>query len=396
LLSLYSIRSVSLHFIKKKEKGLKIAINTRLLLKNRLEGIGWFTYESLRRIVKIHPEHQFYFLFDRSFDEEFVFAKNVVPKVVPPQARHPFLFYFWFEQSLPSVLKKIQPDLFVSPDAFNSLKSPFKNLLVIHDLNFEHHPEMVPFLVRKYYRYYSPRFAQKADRIATVSEFSRQDIIRQYGVDASKVDVVYNGANENFRPLTEGEKALVKQFYTAGSDYFIFIGALSQRKNLSNLFRAFDLYKQSSDTNTKLMVVGEKMFHNDDIKSAYSELRHKGDIIFTGRLGPSELYKVLGASLALTYVSVFEGFGIPIIEAFCAGTAVITSNITSMPEIAGDAALTVDPFNPQSIANAMKKITFDHKLKNILIEKGKIRRENFSWDKTAQLLWQSIEKTLKT
>ena len=350
-------------------KSLKIAVNTRLLLKNKLEGIGWFTYESFKRIVIKHPEHKFYFLFDRKWDDDFVFAPNVTPVLVPLQARHPLLFYLWFEKSLPRTLNKINPDIFVSPDAFNSLNSNYKNLLIIHDLNFEHYPDILPWLVRKYYLHFTPKFVKKATRIATVSEFSKQDIINHYNVNAADIDVVYNGANENFRPLSEEEKHLVRKKYTHGSKYFIFIGAFNKRKNIGNLLKAFDIYKQKSGSDTKLLLVGTKMFSNDEIKKMYEQTLFKNDVVFTGRLEPDELYKVLGAALALTYVSIFEGFGIPIVEAFYAEVPVITSNKTSMPEVAGDAALLVDPFDVADIASALTKISEDKNLGKLLVEK---------------------------
>lgn len=373
---------------------MKIAVNTRLLLKNKLEGIGWFTYESLKRIVIQHPEHEFFFIFDRKYDEKFVFADNVTPIVIGPQARHPILHYLWFEHSIPGVLKKIKPDIFLSPDAYSSLKTKYKTLLVIHDLNFEHFPEHMPWLVRKYYTFYTPRFAKKANRIATVSEFSKKDIIEQYGISPNKIDVVYNGANENFKPVNDDIKTKIKQKYTQGEDFFVFIGALNPRKNLVNLFKAFDIYRSQNETAVKLVVVGEKMWWTGKIKETYDSMKYKNEVIFTGRLEPDELYKVVGTSLAVTYVSIFEGFGIPIVEAWYAETPVITSNVTAMPEIAGDAALITDPLLPESIADAMKSITFDDVLRQQLIEKGKIRRQQFSWDKTAENLWASIENTI--
>ena len=377
-----------------KNKSLKIAVNTRLLLKNKLEGIGWFTYESLKRIVLSHPEHEFYFIFDRKYDESFIFAENVKPIVIGPPARHPVLHYLWFEHSIPRVLRKINPDIFLSPDAYGSLNTKTKTLIVLHDLNFEHSPEHMPWLVRKYYRYYTPLFAKKADRIATVSQFSKNDIVEQYGVSPSKIDVVYNGANQKFKPIAEKVKASTKQKYTAGSDFFVFIGALNPRKNLVNLFKAFDIYKIENQTNAKLLVVGEKMWWTGDLKDAYEKMKYKEEVVFTGRLEMEELCNVVGSALAVAYVSIFEGFGIPIVEAWYAETAVITSNVTAMPEIAGDAALIIDPFQPESIANAMKSITFDDVLREKIIEKGIERRKKFSWDKTASNLWDSIEKTI--
>ena len=219
---------------------MKIAVNTRLLIKDKLEGIGWFTYESLKRIVTAHPEHEFFFIFDRDYDGEFIFSTNVTPVVIGPQARHPVLFYIWFEFSLPAALKKIKADLFISPDAYLSLKTKVPSLLVIHDLNFEHYPKMVPFLARKHYQFFTPKFAEKADRIATVSQFSKDDIVQNYHISPEKIDVVYNGANETFYPINEDDKKKAKAMYCEGNDYFVFIGALNPRKNLVNLFKAFD------------------------------------------------------------------------------------------------------------------------------------------------------------
>jgi len=144
----------------------------------------------------------------------------------------------------------------------------------------------------------------------------------------------------------------------------------------------------------KLVVVGEKMWWTGKIKDTYEQMKYKDEVVFTGRLEPEELYKVIGAAIAVAYISIFEGFGIPIVEAWYAETAVITSNVTAMPEIAGDAAMITDPFIPQDIANAMKSITFDDGLRQRLIEKGRERRKLFSWDKTAKNLWDSIEKTM--
>lgn len=373
---------------------LKIAVNTRLLLKNKLEGIGWFTYESLKRIVLSHPEHEFYFIFDRKYDEEFIFAPNVKVVVVGPQARHPFLFYMWFEFSIPHILKKIGADLFLSPDAYCSLRTKIKTLIVIHDLNFEHFPENMPWLVRNYYTYFTPRFAKKANRIATVSEFSKVDIVEQYDISPEKIDVVFNGANKSFKALTDDLKKSTKEKYCNDQEFFVFIGALNPRKNLVNLFKAFDLYRHQNQTSTKLLVVGEKMWWTGEIKDTFESMMFKDEVVFTGRLEPDELHKVVGSALAVAYVSIFEGFGIPIVEAWYAETPVITSNVTAMPEIAGNAALITDPFCPQSIADAMKSITFDEKLRQDLIEKGKLRRQKFSWEKTAENLWNSMNKTM--
>lgn len=374
---------------------MKIVVNTRLLLKNKLEGIGWFTYETLKRITKSHPEHHFIFIFDRTFDQEFIFSDNITPVVLSPQARHPLLFYIWFEYSITRILKDLKADLFLSPDGYLSLSTEVKSLAVIHDLNFEHYPKDLPYLVRRYYQYFFPKFAHKAVRIATVSEYSKQDIATTYGVESNKIDVVYNGVGESFAPVSEEEKRNTKNKYTRSSDFFLFIGSLHPRKNITRLFLAFDEFKKSTSSDIKLLIVGQKYWWTNEIEHAFKNMQFQADVLFTGGLPHQELKNIIASAMALVYVSYFEGFGIPILEAMQCDVPVITSNITSMPEVAGDAALFVDPFSVDSIKEAMLKIANDEQMRITLIEKGRERRQVFSWDKTAGLLWESIEKIIQ-
>ena len=375
---------------------MKIAVNTRLLLKDRLEGIGWFSHESLRRIVCQHPEHQFYFLFDRPYDESFVYNSNVTPIVAHPPARHPYLWYLFFEMGIPYQLRKIQPNLFLSTDGWIPLhlNPDIKVVDVIHDLNFEHHPEFIKPSVLRYYRRFFHRFAQTADRIATVSEYTRNDIHQLYQVPLENIDVVYNGCNEQFRPLTAEEQRVMKETYAHGCDYFLFVGLIHKRKNLDTIFRAFDLFKEQTDNDMKLVVVGDKKWWQGDIEDSFNAMRHQEDVIMLGRQSMPVLTQLTGAARALVYASLFEGFGIPILEAFHAETAVITSNVTSMPEVAGEAALLVDPHREEDIAEAMRALWQDDDLRNRLIDKGRTRRECFSWQQTADKLWQTIKTAL--
>ena len=373
---------------------MEIVVNTRLLLKNKLEGIGWFAYETLKRITTNHPEHHFVFLFDRDFDEEFIFSDNITPIILLPQARHPFLFYWWFEFSVADFLNKFKPDIFLSPDGYMSLKANVKQLAVIHDLNFEHYPNDLPFLVRKYYKYFFPKFAHKATRIATVSEFSKNDIIQQYHINPANIDVLYNGCNDLYKPIDETLQQQTKQNFSKNCDYFLFVGALHPRKNISRLLKAYDKFKSTQSSEIKMLIVGEKYYWTSEIKHTYLNMKFRDDVIFTGRLLPEDLKNVLGAALALTYVPYFEGFGIPILEAMNCDTPLITSNVTSMPEVAKDAALLVDPFSIDSIANAMLYLYKVESMRNQLINKGRKRKLDFSWDKTANALWESIERTV--
>jgi glycosyltransferase involved in cell wall biosynthesis len=371
-----------------------IAVNTRLLLKDKLEGLGWFTYETLKRIVKDHPEHRFIFFFDRPYDNQFVFADNITPVVLQPQARHPLLWYLFFEWSIPKALIKYKADVFLSTDGWVSLSSKIKTIDVIHDINFEYYPEHIKWLVRQYYHYFFPRFARKADRIATVSCYSKGTIIEKYKIPEDKIDVIYNGAGEQYKPVPAESQEKIRIKYANGNRYFIFVGLLHPRKNIANLFRAYETFRHQHHEPVKLLIVGEKKWWKGEMEQVYRDLEFRDDVIFTGRLQADELNLVMASALALVYVSIFEGFGIPIIEAMQSGVPVITSNVTAMPEIAGDAALLADPFSPNSIADQMKRMATDEKLREQLISKGLIRCKDFSWQKTADGLWNSIEKVM--
>ncbi len=369
---------------------MKIAVNTRLLLTGKLEGIGWFTYQGLKRIVRAHPEVKFYFIFDRPFCPSFIFAGNVHPVRLRPPARHPLLYYLYFEYALAGYLKRLQPDLFVSPDGFLSCRYQGKQLPVFHDLNFMHHPEYVPRLTASYYKYFFPKYAAKASRIATVSDFSKNDIVRTFGYPAEKVDVVYNGVNEGFAPVDQAASEEIKRRHTEGRPYFVYIGALHKRKNIDHMLLAFDRFRGRDQEGHKLVVIGAPMFGSGDIERVFQSMVYKDDVIMAGRLYGEELRALVASARALLLVSHFEGFGIPIIEAMKCEVPVIASNVTSMPEVAGGAALLVNPSSVDEIANAMQEIAGNKALREQLVALGKVRALDFSWDKTAGLLWDSM------
>jgi glycosyltransferase involved in cell wall biosynthesis len=358
-----------------------------------MEGIQWFTFELFKRITQAHPEHQFYFIFDRPFNKEFVFSKNVHPYVLKPQTRHPFLYLIWFHWQLPRFFKKHQIDAFISPDGFLPLKTKTPTLAVIHDINFEHFPKGMPFLYVWYYLKFFPKYAKIATRIVTVSHFSKADIIQKYAIENSKIDVVYNGINKSFVPISKEEQIKTRQKFTKGKPYFLFVGSLHPRKNLPNLLKAFEKYKQIAQNETQLLVVGSKLFKTKAIFKAYNQMIYRENVHFCGHLFEYDLHKVTASAKALTFVSYFEGFGIPIVEAFACQTPVITSKTSSMPEIAGDAAILINPHSTDEIAQALQKMDNEH-LRLELIEKGKIRSKDFDWNISAQKLWENIEEIL--
>ena len=374
---------------------MRIAVNTRLLLKGKLEGIGWFSYQTLERIVRNHPEHEFFFFFDRAYDESFVFASNVTPVVVHPQARHPILFYLWFEWSIPYMLRKYKIDLFLSPDSYMSLSTKVPTCLVIHDLAFEHYPEHFVTSHRLYWRHYSPLFARKATRIATVSSFSKADISKRYGIDPGKIDLVCNGAHDEYKPLTADGREQVKKEYADGCEYFVFAGAIHPRKNIVNLLKAFVAFKKHQRTNMKLVIVGRPAWKYEEVEEMKANMPFKEDVKWVGYMNVDELSKVMAGAYALVYASLFEGFGIPILEAMQCDVPAIVSNTSSMPEVAGDAALLVDPTDVGDIAEKMHLMYKDEALRARLIVNAKKQVKKFNWDTSAERLWECMMKCVK-
>lgn len=372
-----------------------IVVNTRLLIPGRLDGIGRFSYETLQRMTTQHPDDQFVFLFDRAISEEFIFSPNITPVKLLPPARRAFLFKIWFNWSVASVLRDLQPDLFLSPDGIIPLRTKTPCLPVIHDLNFEHYPEDIHPRYINYYRKYYPQFAHKATRVATVSEYSKSDLVKTYGLAPEKIDVVYNGASHGFRQLDEETATAVRAKYSDGAPYFLFVGSLHPRKNIVRLVQAFGQFRSKHDLPHKLLIVGERFWGNEALNKVLQDFPYNDDVVFTGRISPAALHSVMGAAFALTYVPYFEGFGIPIVEAMQCGVPVITANVTSMPEVAGDAALLVDPFSVDSIAAALETMALDAAKRDELIAKAIARHNVFNWDRTTELLWDSMMKTIE-
>jgi glycosyltransferase involved in cell wall biosynthesis len=359
-----------------------------------MDGIGWFAYNTLKHITTENPAIEFHFLFDSGVDESFLFSKNITPHNLFPPAKHALLNIAWFEWSVKRVLKKIQPDLFLSPDGILCLGWNGKQFGVIHDINFYHYPEDLKFSNRRYYNYFFPRFAKKAAGLATVSEYSKFDISSSFGIENDKIDVVYCGINSFYHAVDKKTMEQVRVKYTGGAPFFVFVGTISPRKNLLNLLKAFEVYKSETNSETKLLIVGSGIYKVGELYHFRRKMTFGSDVVFTGRLPDLELNNILASAVGLVFVPRFEGFGIPLIEAMQCDIPIIASNVTSIPEVVGDAGLLVDPFNVEQIKVAMTKISNDAGLRMQLIEKGRIRKAFFSWEKTADLLWTSVTKCL--
>lgn len=369
---------------------MNIAVNARFLLKDRLEGLGRFSHETIQRLVQQHPEHTFHLYFDRPYDPQFIYGDNVVPHVLFPPARHPYLYPIWFDWAVAYRLKKDKADVFYSPDGFLCLRTQVPSLAVIHDLAFEHFPQYVSAAGVKFYKSYFPRYARKAARIATVSEFSKADIVKTYGIAESQIDVVYNGVSEAFVPADDTTQTDTRIRFSESKPYFLYVGALQPRKNIVHLLKAFDRFKALGDFPHQLVLAGRDAWQNEEMKQVYESMSFKSEVRFTGRVSESDLIALLGSASALTYLPYFEGFGLPVAEAMRCGTPVITSPVSSLPEVGGDAALYAEPENVDAISLQLQKLASDESLRESLAQKAMIQAQQFTWEKTANLVWKSL------
>ncbi len=377
-----------------KERRIKIAINTRFLIKDKLEGIGWFSYNILKELVETHPEVEFYFIFDRPYDPQFIFSKNVIPVLVSPPARHPFLWYIWFELVLPKTLKKINPDVFLSLDAYTSIRANVKKVTVVHDIAFAFFDGHVPFLVEKFMRYFTPKYLKASDEVITVSESSKRDIINYYHCDSKKIWVSCNASSPVYKPINNNEKKAFKNNNTAGLPYFIFVGSIHPRKNVINLLKAFEIFKRTDSKSMQLVVIGRFAWQFESVKNYYNSMKFKNDVIFVNHLAQEALHKWVSAAEALIYVPFYEGFGIPLIEAMSCKIPIVCSNISSMPEVTENAAIHVSPNDIEEIASAMHEVLQEN-IKEQLIANGQEQIKKYSWQKGASIVWQAIENVIE-
>lgn len=371
---------------------MRIAVNAIFLQKEQLEGYGHYANEVFRRMVQQHPEHEFIFVFDRQYDPKYKYADNVTCIVVPPAARHPLAFFTWYNVKAPAALRSRKPDVWVQPYGFCSLTTKIPQVLVMHDLSFIHFPQFIPWYHRLYYRLFTKRFVRKAKQVVAVSQYTKDDIVKQYGTNEEKISVVHGAARELFQPISWFDREDLKEGFAGGTEYFICTGGIHPRKNLLNLLKAFSLFKKWQQSNMKLLIAGRLAWDYESFLEKIKTYKYRDDVVLLGYQPDETLARITAGAYAMVYPSFFEGFGLPIAEAMQSEVPVITSDSGSMPEVGGDAALYADPNQPDAIAKHMQHLYRDEILRTTLVEKGKQRAKQFSWDKAATELYAVIER----
>ncbi len=364
---------------------MKIGVNARLLVSPKMEGIARYIYETTVHMALTHPDDEFILFFDRQYNGKFIFPSNIKCVVVPWHARHSYIWYLWFEIMLPMYFKIYKIDVFYSGEGYLSKKSRVPTLLVLHDLTYLHYPEHVQKDSLMYFRKNTPKFLEIAQTVVTVSHYVKGDIIRHFAITPEKIKVAYNAVT----PIQPQKHTKLPPIL---EPYFIYVGAIHPRKNVKNIIEAFLQFKISQKTNIKLVLLGRMAW---DTKEIEQMVNFSEDIIYLGMLDDDSKNVWIRNAVCMVYVSLFEGFGIPILEAMNLGTPVITSNITSMPEVASDAAICVDPTSINEIAEAMNTILKDNTLRDTLIEKGHKRVKDFQWSKSAQIIYSELFKIVK-
>lgn len=368
----------------------KIAINCRLWIPGKLEGIGYFLQEITTRWMQSHPDCEFHLFFDQPTSLSFTQYPHVHVHVMYPPARHPLLYRIWFNWRVVQRLKRIKADLFFSPEALCPLGGRTPMVISVHDLAYLHFPSTFDDANLKYLKKYMPFFIEKAQKIVTVSNFSKRDIAKHFPDSAHKVAVAHNGCRPIFRPLIEAQKQQFRRAHTDGREYFFYYGSLNARKNIVTLLHGFQKYKEKHQTSCQLVLGGRKGWKTEAMEQAYQQHPFRNDIHFTGYLKESDLSLWLAAASALTYISHFEGFGLPVLEAMQAGVPVITSRDTSMEEIAGPAAYYVAPHSANEVASAMNEIHRQPEKTEEKVKWGLNRASTFSWDSTAEKIWKVL------
>ena len=358
---------------------MRIGIDARITYYSRA-GIGQYTRQLIRALAQVVTDDEVLILQSKKDKKPLVEGS--------PCFRQRSLWtpsHHRLEQlTLPLELAWHDLHLLHSPDFIPPFHRRFKSVITIHDLAFLQFPNM---LTRESARYYGQidQATRSADHIIAVSESTKRDIVRLLGVNDQRITVIHEAANPFFRPLDRAQAAdwVAQKFGIVGS-YVLFTSTIEPKKNLGTLLKAFRQLLDSYHVDAKLVVAGERGWFYENIFEMVNDLKLDDQVIFLGRVSNCELLQLYNAASVLVHPALYEGFGLTPLEAMTCGTPVIVSNVSSLPEVVGDAGLLVAPEDVEHMAVSMWRVLKNPEKQQELREKGLQRAKNFSWARTAK------------
>jgi glycosyltransferase involved in cell wall biosynthesis len=366
---------------------LRIAIDARKL---RDYGIGTYVRNLLRHLSRIDHETDYVLLCrpsDRGIAAEL--GENFRPVVEASPA------YSVREQLLvPMDLRREGVDLFHAPHYVLPPLTPCRSVVTIHDCIHLRFPQYLPNKLGYAYARASLWVAtHRSNRIMTVSEASKRDILRYFRVPESKIDVIYNAIDERFGEMPDEEEILrVRERYQLNDPFVLYAGNIKPHKNLERLIEAFHTLRRGELQHVKLLIIGDQISKYATLRRAVHRYKLHKHVRFFGFVPDRTLAVLYRLAGVFVFPSLYEGFGLPPLEAMASGTPVITSNVSSLPEVVGDAALLVDPYEPEAIADAMRRVLTDQQLRDDLVRKGLVRASGFSWDRSVRRVREIYEE----
>ncbi len=295
--------------------------------------------------------------------------------------------------NLPSVLKKWNADVLVNLDSSCSLRSNAPQVIYVPDLLFLHDAKRYSWAEKILHRFYLPKYLRKVKSIITPSEFVKHEIVDKFKVDKEKITAVSKFVKQGFLPLDWEAKSIVKDGYADGREYFLFVGGFDPVKNLMNVLKAFSQFKKWQHSEMKLLITGDTSI-NSEMLQKIKTFKFRDDVVLLGHVTDEQLTKLMAGAYALLYPSLYEGFGLPILEAMQSGTPVITSNNSAMKETGAEAVLYVDSNDDTQLSAQMIKLYKDESLRERLVEAGKIHVAKYDRKSSVDAFWKVIESTV--
>lgn len=293
--------------------------------------------------------------------------------------------YMWTQGRLPLEFLWDTPDIFFNPEQILPLFSPRRSVVTVHDLAYEVYPEHYSFKHRKYLRFVTKRAVRKAKKIIAISERTKRDISKFYGAPQRNITVIHHGFSlPSSIAKKETTGGIHNTSYFPKEPFFLCIGRMEYKKNISTVIEAFEIFSKKTQQRFHLMLAGPPGFGFEYVQARIRASSLKETIHFLGYINEETKYGLLKNAIALLFPSIYEGFGLPILEAQSFGLPVITSNTSSLPEVTGEGGFFVNPTDPQEIAEKMLYLITHAKMRAYAIRKGYENIERFSWEKTAK------------